>query len=259
MLTAQTTDAFLQLMWLTPDMKNSLLVTWSVAALTAAAPIFTADIAAQSVYTKPLSATLGDQLAQKVAQGRAMVLQSDMVVGLESPAPPIKVENWLRGQSLASFQPGRVYIVEFWATWCKPCEAALSHLVQLQEKYKDSGVEVLGLAALERAQTADKAQNKLDAWLTKKLPNLNYRIGFDYTRKMEKLWLRPSHSVGIPTTFVVDRDGRIAFVGLTMQLDDVLPKVLTGSWRTSDEAKAAETERIAQDKRIMDEMAREKR
>ena len=64
-------------------------------------------------------------------------------------------------------------------------------------------------------------------------------------------------SVGIPTSFVVDRDGRIAFVGFPTQLDDVLPKILTGSWRTSDEAKAAETERIAENERIMREMEQE--
>jgi len=36
-----------------------------------------------------------------------------MVLRMEPPAPPIKVENWLRGEPLTSFQPGKVYIVEF--------------------------------------------------------------------------------------------------------------------------------------------------
>lgn len=104
-----------------------------------------------------------------------------MVLRMESPAPSIKVEDWLIGEPLANFQPGKVYIVEFWATWCGPCLAAMPHLVQLQEQYKDSGLEVIGVAADEQAPTADEARTKLDAWLSEKCSNLNYRIAFDHT------------------------------------------------------------------------------
>ncbi|MER8969575.1 redoxin family protein [Mesorhizobium sp. M0808] len=172
-----------------------------------------------------------------------------MVLRMESPAPSIKVENWLRGEPLTNFEPGKVYIVEFWATWCGPCVSAMPHLMQLQEKYRDSGLEVVGVAANEDAPRAVEARTKLDAWLTEKCSNLNYRIAFDYTGEMNKLWMKPSFSTGIPTSFVVDRDGHIAFIGHPGQLDEILPKVLSGSWRTSDEAKAADKEWIASGQR----------
>ncbi|MER8390914.1 TlpA family protein disulfide reductase [Mesorhizobium sp. M1340] len=168
-----------------------------------------------------------------------------MVLRMGSPAPSIKVEDWLRGEPLANFQPGKVYIVEFWATWCRPGVAEMLHLMRLQEKYRDSGLEVVAVAANEAAPTAVEARTKLNAWLTEKCSHLNYRIAFDYPGEMNKLWREPSFSVGIPTSFVVDRDGHIAFIGHPSQLDEVLPKVLNGSWRISDKAKAADTERIA--------------
>ncbi|MFK4719132.1 hypothetical protein ABIE89_000232 [Bradyrhizobium niftali] len=87
--------------------------------------------------------------------------------------------------------------------------------------------------------------------MTEKLPNLNDRVGLDYTREMDKLWMDSSFSVGSPISFVIDRDGHIAFIGSPTQLDDVFPKMLTGSWRISDEAKSADAERIVTGERTM--------
>ncbi|MER9764005.1 TlpA disulfide reductase family protein [Mesorhizobium sp. M0138] len=181
-----------------------------------------------------------------------------MVLHMDSPAPSIQVENWLRGEPLTDVQPGKVYVVEFWATWCGACVTAMPHLMQLQEKYKDSGLEVVGVAASEQAPTAAEAQTKLDAWLTEKCSNLNFRIAFDSTGEMKKFWMEPSFSLGIPTSFVVDRDGQIAFIGHPTELDEVLPKVLNGSWRTSDQAKSADTKRIAKNEPMAREQALKK-
>ncbi|WP_352539048.1 TlpA family protein disulfide reductase [Mesorhizobium sp. M0029] len=71
---------------------------------------------------------------------------------------------------------------------------------------------------------------------------------------MNKLWMKPSFPAGIPTSFVVDRDGDIAFIGHPSQLDEVLPKVLNGGWCTSNKAKAADQQRTA----TSEPMAREK-
>ncbi len=247
--------SFLEPVWPACERTSSFFVTLCVGVLSAVTPTFATALVRQPVHTTAphfsVAVAIGDQRAQNVAQSLTITLERNMALGLESPAPPIKVENWLRGQPLTSFQLGKVYIVEFWATWCAPCVGALSDLVQLQEKYRDSGVEVLGIAAGERAQTAEKARSKLDAWLTEKLPNLNYRVGLDYTREMDELWMDSSFSIGIPTSFVVDRDGHIAFIGSPTQLEEVLPKILTGSWRISDEAKAADAERIAKGERTM--------
>lgn len=86
----------------------------------------------------------------------------------------------------------------------------------------------------------------MDASITKSLPNTNMRIGLDHSGEMDEDWLIDSLSFHVPKTFVVDRDGRIAFIGDLVMLEDVLPKVIDGSWRASAEAKNAEEERIAE-------------
>ena len=169
-----------------------------------------------------------------------------MYLSMESQAPAIKAQNWIGGEPLANFQPGTVYVLEFFSTTCPHCVAPMLNLIQLQEKYRDRGLEVVGVAAEERAATADDARAHLDPWLTENVPKLNFRVGIDCTGEMEKLWKEASFSFGVPYSFVVDRDSRIAFIGHPAELDDVLPKVLDGSWRSSDQAKAADRERIAE-------------
>lgn len=181
-----------------------------------------------------------------------------MALQIDSPAPSIKVETWLRGEPLTTFRPGKVYVVEFWATWCESRAAAMLHLMQLQEKYKNCGLEVVATAADDYALSPVEARANLDAWLTEKCSDLDYRIAFDSSGEMNRLWTEPSVSVGLPTSFVVDRDGHIVFIGHPRQLEAVLPKVLNGSWHTSDEAKAADTARIARNGAIAREQALKK-
>ncbi|ASQ12697.1 TlpA disulfide reductase family protein [Sinorhizobium meliloti] len=168
-----------------------------------------------------------------------------MNLSMESQAPAIQAQNWIGGEPLANCQPGKVYVLEFFSTTCGFCVGPMLNLIQLQEKYRDRGLEVVGVAAEERAATADEAQANLEAWLTEKVPRLNFRVGIDCTGEMKKLWKEASFSFGLPCSFVVDRDSRIAFIGHPTELDDVLPKVLDGSWRSSDQAKAADRKRIA--------------
>ncbi|WP_311044150.1 thioredoxin domain-containing protein [Rhizobium sp. NLR4a] len=60
----------------------------------------------------------------------------DMSLGLDSHAPPLEVENQVRGEPLKHFQPGKVYVVEFWAAWCGKCMTAMPSLMQLQHRSK---------------------------------------------------------------------------------------------------------------------------
>ncbi|MBY5773032.1 redoxin domain-containing protein [Rhizobium leguminosarum] len=167
-------------------------------------------------------------------------------LGIGSPAPSIAVQDWLRGDRISNFQLGKIYILEFISTTCSGCGPALSHLAQLQEEYSDMGVELIGVAASEEAATADKARAQVDAWASKWLPNSKIRIGFDHSGEMDKHWLKASLTFHVPKAFVVERDGSIAFIGPPPLLDEVLPRVIDGSWRASAEAKNAENDRIAE-------------
>src|SRR4051794_37880273 len=61
------------------------------------------------------------------------------------PAPLLKVSKWLQGKEVKRYEPGKVYVVEFWATWCGPCIGAMPHLSNLQTEFKDRGLTVIGV------------------------------------------------------------------------------------------------------------------
>src|SRR5262249_36414263 len=61
----------------------------------------------------------------------------EVTLKVGDPAPQLKADKWLQGGEVKAFEPGKVYVVEFWATWCGPCISAMPHLAQLQEHYKD--------------------------------------------------------------------------------------------------------------------------
>ena len=68
-------------------------------------------------------------------------------LGLGDPAPPLTVSKFVKGTKVDKFEPGKIYVVEFWATWCGPCKVSIPHLTELQEKQKD--VTFIGVSVWE--------------------------------------------------------------------------------------------------------------
>ena len=98
--------------------------------------------------------------------------------------------------STAAFR-GKVVIVNFWATWCPPCREEIPDLVALQNKYKDQ-LQIVGVA-----QDSGSAET-IRAFAAKY--GMNYPIVIS-SPEIEKIF--PGVSA-LPTTFILDRDGRLA-------------------------------------------------
>jgi thiol-disulfide isomerase/thioredoxin len=151
-------------------------------------------------------------------------------------APRLTIARFLKGTPFTAFQPNKVYVVEFWATWCGPCRQTMPHLTALQQKYK--AVTILGVSVSEPDPAAVKP------FVQQMGKQIGYAIATDNAQNtMGKNWLAASGQAGIPVAFVVNKEGRIAWIGNPLNLEAPLQQVLAGRW---DIRKAAAQYRIEQ-------------
>lgn len=140
------------------------------------------------------------------------------------PAPPLQVGQWVAGAPVAKLESGHVYAIEFWATWCAPCIAAMPHLAELQRNHEKDGLTVIAVAVKDEAKAVkDFVAKRESAW--------NHPVASDDAESfMAKQWLDKSGREGIPQTFLVDRNGSIVWIGHPMGVDGPLAAVLAGTF-----------------------------
>ena len=164
-------------------------------------------------------------------------------LGIGDPAPKLAVKSFVKGEPVSEFEPGKNYVVEFWATWCGPCKTSIPHLTELQKKNPSVtfiGVSICG-ARSGQSQTVRRGDGRQDG-----LPR-GHRLWFPKKRKTTeapwpKHWMTAAGQEGIPAAFIVNKEGKIAWIGHPMEMDKPLEKIVAGTW---DMKEAREEQRKA--------------
>lgn len=138
-----------------------------------------------------------------------------LVVG--DPAPPLDVEAFVKGEPVKAFEKGKVYIVEFWATWCGPCRKAFPHISKIQTDYKGKGLTVIGVNVWEeqnpKAYTPETLE-KVKKFVNDQGEKMAYTVAYDgAAAKMTKAYMEAGGQDGIPASFIVNQEGKVAWIG----------------------------------------------
>ncbi len=111
---------------------------------------------------------------------------------------------------------GQVVVINFWASWCKPCEQEAAELEQAYQQYKDQGVVFLGVDYVDTDREAKAYLEKF---------GVTYPNGPDLgTRISQAFRIR-----GVPETYIVGPDGRLAAIkiGPYQSLDEIVRQIET--------------------------------
>ncbi len=159
----------------------------------------------------------------------------DKKLGVGDQAPGLDIELWTRGEETA-IESGKVYVIDFWATWCGPCKRSIPHLTELQKQYGDKGLTIIGISWEE----PDLVKKFTAQWSGK----MDYTVAVDRREGTKRAWFDAAKRDGIPTAYIVDRKGKIAFIGNPLPeagdgFDDVLKRVMSGRYDPKLEKLAA--------------------
>ena len=157
-----------------------------------------------------------DPASQNVS-GSATPSGTDPAIG--SVAPEFSLKSVPDGQTVTlSSLRGKAVVVNFWATWCGPCKIEMPWLVELQKKYGDQGLQIVGI-------TKDDSDEATIAKFTKKM-------GVNYTILVGDQHVQDLYGGvgGLPTSFFVNRSGKVVheIIGLDSEskFEDAIKKAL---------------------------------
>jgi thiol-disulfide isomerase/thioredoxin len=145
------------------------------------------------------------------------------------------VKEWVKGEPVKAFAHEQIYVLVFWNTWASSSHTGIAHLTELQKNHPD--VILIGITVYEH----EIDQRRVAPFVRRKGDQMGYRVATDDVPEgqktdqgaMWKSWMLASGTTAVPTAFVVDKGGKIAWIGHDQGIDQPLEAIIAGKWDTA--------------------------
>ena len=173
-------------------------------------------LALMTLVASALSPALGQNaqaapdLALKASSAFATSTPTPAALSPGDLAPGLFIAQWLRGRPMPSFTPDSVSVVVFWASWCDASVAAISTLNAVQRRFAEQQVRLIAISSRDsEGESVARMKARLDS---SAIP-IEFSVAFDERRRTAHAWLDAAEQEYIPTAFIVDRTGKVAWIG----------------------------------------------
>jgi len=161
----------------------------------------------------------------------------EAILTIGSKAPALGIETWFSDREgeferTTEFEPGKIYLIDFWATWSTVSHPWMVKYADLQDRYFDDGLQIIRISDEDEDSVADfleldvngHAETIYAEW------TLGYCVTTDPDRSVHEDYMVAAVRPHLPVVFIVGRTGVIEWIGTPSQMKKPLKEIIENKW-----------------------------
>jgi thiol-disulfide isomerase/thioredoxin len=160
-------------------------------------------------------------------------------------APELKYSKWLKGTPVKSFEKDRIYVLEYWATWCGPCIQAMPALSEYARKHPE--VTVIAYNVMEKVggRPYDSALPNIEKFVKSMGDKMDFNVAVDDNDQyMHNNWLKRAAINAIPATMIV-KDNKLIWIGTPREMESTIASIKNGTYKVTSEGTDEQRAQVA--------------
>lgn len=161
----------------------------------------------------------------------------EAILTVGSKAPALNIETWFSDregefEQTTEFEPGKIYLIDFWATWSAASRPWMVKYADLQDRYFDDGLQIIRVSDEDEDSVADFLE--LDVRGHRETIYAEWTLGYcvttDPDRSVHEDYMVAAQQTNPPVVFIVGRTGLIEWIGNPAKMHKPLKRIIADKW-----------------------------